>query len=394
MFIKILMNYIIGYVNIHIEGYFIERFINICRSKSILLWNMTRTSSSVLSANIGIQDFKKIKQITKKTKCRVHIENKKGVPFLFHRYKKRKLFFILLIFVCVSLVVTSNFVWNIEILGNTEIEIGDILSDLEENGLGVGTYKGKIDTKQIINNIRLKRNDLAWIGIHLEGTNARVEIVEADKKPDIIDDTEFCNIVSDKEGVIVKCDAQNGTALVKQGDVVKKGTVLIGGWIEGKYTGTRYVHALGDTLAKVWYSEKIRIDLNEEIYVRTGAVEKKYGININNFVINFYKTLSKFENYDTINENKKIKLFSNFYLPIEILKSTNYETISKQITYGKEKAITLGQTKAIELVEQKIEDKDNIVGTKVNTYEYEDYVEVEVIYEVLEMIGTNEKIVF
>ena len=38
-----------------------------------------------------------------------------------------------------------------------------------------------------------------------------------------------------------------------------------------------------------------------------------------------FKTLSNFQKYDTINENKKIMLFSNFYLPIEIIKTTNYE---------------------------------------------------------------------
>lgn len=40
MFFKILIYYILGYVNISVEGYFIERFINICISKGILLWNL------------------------------------------------------------------------------------------------------------------------------------------------------------------------------------------------------------------------------------------------------------------------------------------------------------------------------------------------------------------
>lgn len=40
MFLKILLYYILGYVNISVEGYFIERFINICISKKIILWNL------------------------------------------------------------------------------------------------------------------------------------------------------------------------------------------------------------------------------------------------------------------------------------------------------------------------------------------------------------------
>lgn len=31
--------------------------------------------------------------------------------------------------------------------------------------------------------------------------------------------------------------------VAKVGDIVTEGSILIGGWMEGKYTGTRYVHA-------------------------------------------------------------------------------------------------------------------------------------------------------
>ena len=49
-----------------------------------------------------------------------------------------------------------------------------------------------------------------------------------------------------------------------------------------------------------------------------------------------YKVLSKFQNYDKINENKKLSLFSNFYLPIEILKQENYEKEYKTVEYSKD----------------------------------------------------------
>ena len=116
---------------------------------------------------------------------------------------------------------TSNFVWNIEIVGNNTIETSEIMKDLNENGLKTGMIKQKINTKEVINNIRLKRNDIAWIGVNIKGTNAIVSIVEADKKPEIIDENEYCNIVTRKDGIITKINVQNGTALVKEGDIVK-----------------------------------------------------------------------------------------------------------------------------------------------------------------------------
>lgn len=392
MFFKILLYYIFGYVNISVEGYFIERFINICISKNVLLWNLKRKKSSFLYTNIGMRDFKKIKEIAKITKCRVKIQRKRGLPFLLNKYKKRKIFVISLAIILLLIFGTSNFVWNIEIVGNNTIETSEIMQYLNENGLRIGMVKQKVNTKEIINNIRLKRDDIAWIGLNVKGTNAIVSIVEADKKPEIIDENEYCNIVTKKDGMITKINVQNGTALVKEGDIVKNGNILVGGWLEGKYTGTRYVHAKAEVEAKVWYSKKGKISLKQEQKEETGNTQNCYGININNLKINFTKTLPKFQNYDTISENKKLKIFSNFYFPIEFCKTTYNELEKKEITYTIDEAKQILQHKLEEELKKEISNPENIVNTQVNYKEEEKEVTVEVIFEVLENIGTNEKI--
>ena len=394
MFLKILLNYILGYVNIKVEGFFIERFINICISKKILLWNMKREKSTILYANIGIQDYKKLKNIAKKTKTRINIQSKKGMPFLLHRYRKRKIFVGLLAIIFIALFMMSKFIWNIEIKGNTRISKTEIMEELNKNGLKIGTYKRKLNANSVINKVRLDRGDIAWIGIDIEGTNAIVEIKETSEAPEIIDENEYCNIVSNKEGMITKINVQNGTAVVKEGDIVKEGDTLVLGYLEGKYTGIRYVHAKADIEAKIWYSKKEKVFLKQQIQVPTGATEQKYTLNINNFKINFYKTLSKFENYDTINENKKLKLLSNFYLPIELIKKTNCEYKYEEKIYTEEELTQITQEKIEKELEKEIVQTENIINKQTNIYPNEDYIEVEVIYEVLENIGSKDKIIF
>ena len=90
MFIKILLSYLIGYITITVEGYYIERFINICRNKKIPIWNLRREKNVRLTLNIGINDFKEITRIGKKTKCKVKIVRKRGLPFIFNKYRKEK----------------------------------------------------------------------------------------------------------------------------------------------------------------------------------------------------------------------------------------------------------------------------------------------------------------
>ena len=394
MLIKIIFNYIIGYIRISIEGYYIERFINICRNNKITIWNLKRDKNVKLELNIGIKDLKKVAKIAKQTKCKMKISRKKGMPFLFNKYKKRKIFFIFLILIILLLAISSNFVWNIEIIEENNEQIENIYQDVVNSGLSIGKLKSQINTKEIINKIRLDRNDIAWIGIELKGTNAIVRVVKATSKPEIIDDNDYCNIVSDKQGVITKINAQNGTIAVKVGDTVNVGTTLINGWMEGKYTGIRYVHAKGEIEAKVWYTKSKKILYKTIEKIETGNVENKYKLKINNFEINLSKRLSKFEFYDTIDTENKFKIFSDFYLPISLVKTTNKEIKEEQKEYTVEEAKEIGIEQLQEELNNEIENKEKIINKIINTYEKEDGLEIQVIYEVIENIGTNEKIVF
>ena len=198
MKLKILLYYLKGYVRVEIEGFFIERLINLCMKKSILLWNSKRKKTTLLYTNVGINDFKQIVKFAKEAKCRVKIKDKKGFPFIFHKYKKRKIAIFLFGIIIALIITLSNFIWNIDIIGNENISKEEIMEFLKNEGLEIGKLKGKIDTKEIINNIRLKRNDISWVGIEFKGTNAIVKVVEATQKPDIVDENDFCNIIAIK----------------------------------------------------------------------------------------------------------------------------------------------------------------------------------------------------
>lgn len=399
------LKYVKGYVNIFVEGMFLERFINICRSQNIILWNIERKRATIMYVNISIEDFKRIKRIASKTKCKVKIVNKKGLPFIFYRYKKRKIFILCLFLVVVALLALSQFLWNIDINvkdddGTAEYNKEEIMHNLEEAGLKIGKLKSDINVNTIVNNIRLKRDDIAWIGINMQGTNAIVEIVFSTEKPDIVDDNDYCNIVADREGSIHKISAQNGTPQVKVGDIVRKGDMLIAGWIEGKYTGREYVHSRGDIQAKVWYSKKAKENFKQSIKIETGNVEEKYSIKFNNFQINLYKVLTNFKKCDKIVENKKLELFSNFYLPIEIIKITNKECEILEKTYTEEelknKLVSQLEEELLGEIKQnnsEVEDINSIITDKqVIVNKSNESLRIELVYEVLENIGIEEKL--
>ena len=209
MVIKIFLYYILGYVHIKIEGFFVERVINKAINSNIFFWNMKRTKSTILYTNVGLKQYKELVDIASQNQCQITMLSQRGLPFVFSRYKKRKIFLIVIILIIALLFTLSKFIWNIKIEGLNKIDKQEMLNILEKEGIQVGILKSKVNQEKTINKIRLEREDIAWIGIQLEGTNAIIKVVEITQKPEIINEEDYCNIVSDKYAQIIKISAQN-----------------------------------------------------------------------------------------------------------------------------------------------------------------------------------------
>lgn len=392
MIIRHLYTELSGYVNIKVEGFFVERFINMCLAQDIFLWNIKYENNILVKLKISVADFKKIKKIAKKTKSKVKIETKVGLPFFLYHYRKRKIFLILACIVFLLIFILTRFVWNIEITGTKNISVEELRAVLKEEGIKEGILKNSIETEEVINTIRLKREDIAWIGIKIKGTNVIVEVVEAKEKPEVIDETKICNIVAKKSATISKIIVQNGTARVSVGDAVNAGDLLVEGVMEGQYTGSRQVNAEATIYGKISYEKSKKESLIQEIEKSTGKEEKKIEINLNNFKIILPKGVSKFENYDTIKTNKKLKLFSNFYLPISFTEIKFVEKQKEYKTYTEEELILKLKKELEDELKKEYSLSEENIEELLETDVQNGSVEVKVTYIVQEEIGTKENL--
>lgn len=106
-----------GYVRVRLTGYAPERFLNLCSNRNILIWNLEYREEHYEFC-ISVRGFRQLKPLLRKTKTRLIILQRYGLPFWLHRYRKRKLFFGGIFFCGAALYVLSLFIWNIQIQGN------------------------------------------------------------------------------------------------------------------------------------------------------------------------------------------------------------------------------------------------------------------------------------
>lgn len=340
-----LWNYIRGYVIILVEGYFLEKFINICIHRQIFLWDIKRLKNSTMTLKISIEGFKIIKPVARKTGCRVRIVHKRGLPFILHRYKGRKTFaFGALIFIFLIFALTS-FVWTIEIKGTKKIDNQLLVDKLAEYGIEPGTFKYNIDAEKVVNNMMLDVKDLAWLSLEVKGTKVKVEIAERVKPPSIIPKDVPCNIVAAKDGIIKSIVVKAGQELVKVGSTVQKGQVLVSGTVPNKNPDEkpRLVHAIGTVKARTWYEKSSQVTTRVTDRERTGTKNDNYSLIMFSKRINIFPRSISYENYDKIEIKKKVSIGEDLVFPFEFVVDRYCEInlIEKEISMDEAKQIAV-----------------------------------------------------
>lgn len=393
-----------GIMKVSIEGFFIERFINLCLQENVEIWEVERINEGSINVNFIYTDYDKICEIANITRCKLEILEKNGVPFFVDRYKHRKLFAVLIAVIATIITIVNMFVWNVEIIGEFSIPIEEIKQVLNEKNIKVGVLKRTLDVEAIKLDIILEREDISWIGINIKGNSVIVEIVEKDLvDEDIYKDT-VGNIISDKSGIVEKIYVAEGTAMVKKGQLVEIGTLLISGSVVNGSTtkagvmgenldanGTRMVRADGEVTLKTTYVEKIKIPYEKDIVSKTGNVEKSYKLKINNYAINLINKVTNFEKYDTITTEKVFSLFGQFETPISLVEESFEEIKIDKIKYTRKQAEDLGIITNNEKLKSVIPTAAERVNYYNNVWEREEYLEIETVVQCLEKAGTYEK---
>ncbi len=336
-----LWNYFRGYVIIEVSGFSVERFVNLAVHRGIYIWDVKFGTKGV-TMKVSIEGFKMLRPFARKTKCKIKILQKKGVPFVAFKYRKRKFLAGGLIFLIVALYTLSSFVWKIEINGNDRLSKDEILSAAKKFGLDNGRIKYLIDTKKIKTKLRNEFSEISWVDIHIKGTRATINMTEIIEKIEVMDKSEPCNVVAAKDGVITNMVTISGTPVKKQKDIVRKGDVLVKSEVlvkedeNGKLND--YVHAEAEVRAKVYNELSFKIPYNYSVKVYTGEVKKLFSLKIFNhrFSIPFVK--NKFDNFEKITSREQLKLTEDYPLPVFIFTEYIKEFEEKKMTRNIEQA--------------------------------------------------------
>lgn len=366
-----------GYVDFSAYGKFPERFINLTTRNGINVWNLKPVQNG-LTATMQVYDYKNIRSIASKSKLRMRVTGRHGLPFYAQRYKQRAGLLIGAVIGIVLIAVLSKFIWYIDAPPTKSLSTSQILSALEEDNVKVGSYINSIDTENTERKLILKNEQIGWISLNIMGSTMSVNIEEKAPKPDTPDFKTPCNIKANNDGVITSIKTARGETKVMKGSGVVKGDLLVSGIVETKQETIEYVHASAEIMADVIYKKEYTIPKSYEYYSLTDNRTYRYMCGILNF---YFPCSLSFKSYDdSVFASRKEKLsFNGTNIPIELITQSETEVSRTEVNLDKatlDKKI-LAQSMLYEVFEKP---ESRLVSRKITTKTSSDSIIAEISY--------------
>ena len=293
----------------------LNRFIKKCIDNNINLYNISYKKDKMVVL-IDVKDYLKIKRLNYYSKIRVV---KYDGLLNIKKIIKDNMFYISVIFLSfIWMNLLTNYIVDIEII-HSNSGIRRLLKDeLDKNNVkrfSLAYSFEELDniTKKILAD---NKNNLEWVSIKKDGMKYIVRAEERIIKSEEVSDKPR-DIVASKDAYITKVIGSKGNVLVRQGEYVKKGTVLISGKITLYEDVKGVTSASGSVYGNVWYESVVEIP--KEISSERLTGKKRYNLNVGNKIL----LRNKYQNF----RQKNIKEIKIFGLKIKFYREEEVEII-------------------------------------------------------------------
>lgn len=347
--------YLGGMVELRLPEHRTEEILQEITGAGIHLYQVKRQKDG-LYLWILLDDFAVLQHLLRERRCPFHVQKRQGIPFFISKIKRQKGLWIGC-FLCFSFVyLLFSFLWSYEVSGNISYSDEHIIALVQEYGLLPGSRSDKFDYDALQHKIVLDHPEFTWIQLRPNGTTLHISVKE--RLPEGQVQHQQGSIVAGADGRITELLVFRGTPMVKRGDWVKKGQVLIGGWdypdrerdINGEFgpIGEPYaVKARG-----VIYGEQERVAvgscaLEERTLQSTGNRQEQIALvwNKHQAVIHGPKETPYQYSYQS-SEIHSLLQWQQFSFPVYIKTTTFEEKKAEQRTYTQEEAYMMAVERA------------------------------------------------
>ena len=178
-------------------------------------------------------------------------------------------------------------IYFVEVEGNVSIPTNLIVEKAENCGIGFGSSRREVRSERMKNALLQAVPELKWAGVNTRGCVAVISVREGAKQVEVPKDS-ISSVVADRDGMVVSCTATRGNLLVKEGQVVKQGQVLISAYTDCGLS-IQATRAEGEVFAQTVRTIRSVKPVDYCFRVEGGESVQRFGILIGKKRINLWK---------------------------------------------------------------------------------------------------------
>lgn len=318
-----------GYLRLEIRMKNASRALNRFLAGNVRFWGLENESDEVLRLCVSRGMRRECAAILSELRHRYRAEcemSEYGLCVLLSRYAKR--YGLLFGAACgiFFTILSTFFVWGVTIETNTVRFTEDQLYDfLASCGVRPGMTVAQAEEEGLPLRFQLEHPEFVFVSFNVEGTHLTAELMERTQVPPTEEEQGVCHLTAKTGGVIRSCEVYNGEPMVKVGDVVEQGDLIVSGTMTLRAGGYRLVQSRAKILAETYREFTCVIPLESETEICTGEETVKTAVSILGFdLFSFFSPGSPYEHSLTTEEVYPLEIFGR-RLPLSLHRYTHSE---------------------------------------------------------------------
>lgn len=315
-------------VELKLSGYNLERWLNLLTGKGIKFLGVKKINIKNSEIEIEPKDEKFVCSFLKGKNVEIKDKKYHGLYKICRFFLARHGILIGLALAFCFFVVASNYVWNIEIMGNEKSTNQEIISTLNENGVSIFDAINETTNEEIEKIVLDNFDEVSMVSVVKKGTTIIINIKEKLLNDEHENLGTHSALLATNDGIITEIKLIQGTLLVKVGDTIRVGDALVAPYVIDSSGHKISIQPKAEIYADVWLSgESVHYNFTEKTE-RTGVVQIERKMTFLNKEIFTHKNEMNFENYET---EIKEEYLADYLLPIKYMTITYFETKIEKI---------------------------------------------------------------
>lgn len=316
-----------GRVRFVIRTAMAERLISRAAEEGVRFERLSRPDARTLDAWVNAADEKRLRALLDGFSIEYRAAEAAGLVRFARFLRKRAALLPSVAAALILVFALSARIWVVDVQNARDADA--VLLALSDMGVRPGVSKKSLDFEALSRRLEARLPEYAFFGVKASGVYLMVDARAADKAPEVYARADARDLTASDDGVVLRVDAAAGRALVRPGDTVRRGDVLIAGEERVSASGeTERVRAQGSVIARLWTEGFAVIPLTREERLRTGRASESVKL-VTPF---FEKRLSgnnPFADYETERETMAVV---GLFLPASLVRETAFELKNSRVS--------------------------------------------------------------